>query len=59
MQRLFAIRNSKKQLYPTTKAPQYFANKMKAKEMRDTLNDAAGNALFFVTVGPDHLRYKG
>ena len=59
MKRLFAIRTEKGILYPSNKAPDHFPNKSEAKMMRDTLNNTAGNKLYFVTLGPDHVRYNG
>lgn len=56
MKRLFILRKTKQGAVVTgdDNQPLYFANKTRAKEVRDTLGGST-----VVSLGPDHKLYKG
>lgn len=57
--RLFVLKDVNNNLLREQKKVVYFDNKMKAKEVRDVLNNLKDKMIWHVSKGPDHALYRG
>lgn len=57
--RLFVLKDVNNNLLREGKEVVYFDNKMKAKEVRDVLNNLKDRMIWHVSKGPDHILYRG
>jgi len=57
--RLFTLKDTNNHLLKDNNQVVYFDNKMKAKEVRDVLNNIKDKMVWHVAKGPDHVMYRG